>query len=317
MGGATNPTFWEDGTCTYNAREDAKGHKRCSVERPGRRRLCPCKGSDAHRSTEDKTDNTFVMIGEGRCRDANGGRPAASIYTDSIYSSSAYTTIPNIEACRKRCMEERKCVGIEWQGLHNHCWLYGGEFAGHINSYKGARTGDMPNEQLISSFKTYAAEERCERKAGPKYRGCYKSRGLSSAVEASVEECKQRAVDAEKAYFAMEYPQGTPTVGKAQCRFFDMKRRGLRPNTQIGWSQSHDLEKVADSGCEVEWLFEGFRLGGSSLVAVYDVTHLVCAPWGCTCEGLSNTYGTQYRKTWGSAPEVAKDWWVVNTCTTS
>jgi len=41
-----------------------------------------------------------------------------------------------------------------------------------------------------------------------------------------------------------------------------------------------------------------------------------CEEWGCTCQGMSDAYGTDHGVTWGSAPSEARDWWDDNHCTT-
>jgi hypothetical protein len=43
----------------------------------------------------------------------------------------------------------------------------------------------------------------------------------------------------------------------------------------------------------------------------------VCAAWGCTCQGMSELYGTAHSKSkFGTATDTAAAWWVANTCST-
>ena len=48
----------------------------------------------------------------------------------------------------------------------------------------------------------------------------------------------------------------------------------------------------------------------------------VCAAWSCTCQGLSDRYGTAHMGGWGSAPEEGegdggvRQWWMNNACQT-
>merc|ERR1719433_505377 len=41
-----------------------------------------------------------------------------------------------------------------------------------------------------------------------------------------------------------------------------------------------------------------------------------CVDWGCTCQGMSDTYETNAGVTWGRAPQHARDWWIENGCST-
>ena len=43
-----------------------------------------------------------------------------------------------------------------------------------------------------------------------------------------------------------------------------------------------------------------------------------CAEWTCTCQGLSNMFGTAHAtKFWGSASETARTWWLARKCETA
>ena len=42
-----------------------------------------------------------------------------------------------------------------------------------------------------------------------------------------------------------------------------------------------------------------------------------CRSWRCTCQGLSDTYGTAHKNGWGAAPAHAREWWVASACTTA
>eukprot|EP01001_Neometanema_parovale_P009758 NODE_5_length_5289_cov_242.816492_g4_i0.p1 GENE.NODE_5_length_5289_cov_242.816492_g4_i0~~NODE_5_length_5289_cov_242.816492_g4_i0.p1 ORF type:complete len:1679 (-),score=414.19 NODE_5_length_5289_cov_242.816492_g4_i0:253-5238(-) len=41
-----------------------------------------------------------------------------------------------------------------------------------------------------------------------------------------------------------------------------------------------------------------------------------CFDWGCTCQGMSNHFGTSHGITWGSATAIAKKWWGSVRCNT-
>eukprot|EP00930_Biecheleria_cincta_P017864 TRINITY_DN14089_c0_g1_i1.p1 TRINITY_DN14089_c0_g1~~TRINITY_DN14089_c0_g1_i1.p1 ORF type:complete len:321 (+),score=42.59 TRINITY_DN14089_c0_g1_i1:52-1014(+) len=41
-----------------------------------------------------------------------------------------------------------------------------------------------------------------------------------------------------------------------------------------------------------------------------------CSDWECTCQGVSDCYGTDYGVTWGAAPQAAMSWWSEHRCTT-
>uniref|UniRef100_A0A6C0JBW2 Uncharacterized protein n=1 Tax=viral metagenome TaxID=1070528 RepID=A0A6C0JBW2_9ZZZZ len=41
-----------------------------------------------------------------------------------------------------------------------------------------------------------------------------------------------------------------------------------------------------------------------------------CKVFNCTCQGLSDKYGTHHRVTWGKAPRYARNWWSRNSCKT-
>lgn len=69
----------------------------------------------------------------------------------------------------------------------------------------------------------------------------------------TVLQCSAKAKARGKTYFGMEYPQGSPDEGDAQCLLFD---------------DLPSLEPEDDSDCE-EGMFSGYRLGGQHRVAVY------------------------------------------------
>jgi hypothetical protein len=41
-----------------------------------------------------------------------------------------------------------------------------------------------------------------------------------------------------------------------------------------------------------------------------------CSPWGCTCQGMSEWYGTNNAVGWGCAPSEAQAWWMAHQCKT-
>jgi len=69
----------------------------------------------------------YLYIGEGRCRTPDNQQPMASIYVG--YS--------NADLCKARCDNEAGCIGIQYLGQYNHCWLYGGAFSGRVNLFQG------------------------------------------------------------------------------------------------------------------------------------------------------------------------------------
>ena len=45
--------------------------------------------------------------------------------------------------------------------------------------------------------------------------------------------------------------------------------------------------------------------------------HQQCRRWRCTCQGLSDMYGTAHKNGWGTAPAHAAEWWVASACKTA
>merc|ERR1711935_275127 len=73
-------------------------------------------------------------------------------------------------------------------------------------------------------------------------------------IAQSVGDCSTRAASLNVAGFGMEYPQGFGQAGSAEC----LPLSSVPPA----------MTQVADAECEVE-TYDGFRLGGSSRLAVY------------------------------------------------
>jgi len=55
----------------------------------------------------------------------------------------------------------------------------------------------------------------------------------------------------------------------------------------------------------------------SILLSFYTLHATDCNVFGCTCQGMSNYYGTKAGKNYGCAPPWAQDWWVASNCGTN
>ena len=51
--------------------------------------------------------------------------------------ASIYTGYGNSYVCKVKCQQNSGCIGIQFLGQHNHCWLYGGAFPGRVNLFSG------------------------------------------------------------------------------------------------------------------------------------------------------------------------------------
>ena len=90
------------------------------------------------------------------------------------------------------------------------------------------------------------------------YTGCYANEGANRVNghtgDRSYAACEALAQAQGKTFFALEYPQGYTTAGNAEC-------------LPLGAVPS--MQKVADSECEAEGMFNGKRLGSDNRLAVY------------------------------------------------
>lgn len=97
------------------------------------------------------------------------------------------------------------------------------------------------------------------------YVGCFKNeegspRLVGGIANKTVAQCQVTAKKARSVYFAMQFPQGSPEEGTAECR----------PVQQLPEDQ------VGDGECEGEAPIEGKRLGGYERMAVYIRPKALC-----------------------------------------
>lgn len=102
----------------------------------------------------------------------------------------------------------------------------------------------------------------CTGTTPPQYQGCYRNRLGDDRVDGhvdgrSISECNGISIALGKAFFGMEYPQGTVPPGKADCL----------PLTAIP-----SMVQGGDNECESESDEKGNRLGNSYRLAVYATT---------------------------------------------
>jgi hypothetical protein len=92
------------------------------------------------------------------------------------------------------------------------------------------------------------------------YIGCYKNEGgdrnnafVDGKRPKSIASCRELALSNGKAYFGMEYPQGSNVPGEAECKNLD---------------SAPPMTLAADTDCEHE-VFEGHPMGSSFRLAIY------------------------------------------------
>merc|ERR1712038_1261000 len=151
-----------------------------------------------------------------------------------------------IDTCHKQCERNSACVAFEVSHeMSNSCRLFSSGFS------------------KIASDNTRVFCERVQTNEDTElsYVGCFdnfgENRVLGHVPDLTIEECQTQSTGG---FFGMEWPEGSVTVGEAQC----MSLQALP-----------DMNRRPDSECESELDTLGRRLGGSFRLAVYRFTPTV------------------------------------------
>ena len=94
------------------------------------------------------------------------------------------------------------------------------------------------------------------------YRGCYKNLGgdrvNGHTWGKTYTDCRKEAIEKNKPFFGLEFPQGTRQDERAQCLAFDAMP---------------DMDRTSNADCEVETDKAGHILGGANRLAMFAVGH--------------------------------------------
>merc|ERR1712038_2125612 len=151
-----------------------------------------------------------------------------------------------IDTCHKQCERNSACVAFEVSHeMSSSCRLFSSGFS----------------KIASDNTRVFCEQVQTNEDTELSYVGCFdnfgENRVLGHVPDLTIEECQTQSTGG---FFGMEWPEGSVTVGEAQC----MSLQAL-PN----------MNRRPDSECESELDTLGRRLGGSFRLAVYRFTPTV------------------------------------------
>jgi len=204
-----------------------------------KRELALCKDEEE----DEREEDTQVQLID------TGGQPKlAGIMTTAMTSTTSTTTVLCNDAC--------STLNGGWDVACGQFFCKACHQCTTSRAPTPTPTTDVPSGRLI-------------------YKGCYRNEGDDRATghkfHMTVDECQQAAAAAGVVHFGMEYPEGSPVVGEAEC---------------LVLTAPPSMVEAPDSECEGEGLFNYHRLGGPNRLALYVLTDGVpglcrssSAPW--------------------------------------